>query len=110
MATFRTILAKTRIGRKNVRQWADGTLAADCRPETAGRQSRAMSVVEATASTAIGFAVSLGVWRWVVRPLFGIEGNVGDDLAITMIFTIASILRGYGVRRLFEAARVRRGH
>lgn len=65
-------------------------------------QSRAMSVVEATASTAIGFAMSLLVWRWIVRPVFGIGGGIADDLAITTIFTIVSILRGYGVRRLFE--------
>lgn len=66
------------------------------------QQTRAMSMAEATISTAVGFAVSLSVWRWLVRPVFGIEGGAGEDLAITSIFTVASVIRGYGIRRLFE--------
>ena len=69
------------------------------------KQSRFVSMVEASASTAVGFVVSLLVWRYVVRPIFGYDGSVFEDLAITIIFTIASVLRCYLIRRLFERGR-----
>lgn len=65
-------------------------------------QSRRMSVVETAASTAIGFGISYIV-SLTVLPLFGFPVTHGENFAIVCIFTIASLARGYVVRRLFNA-------
>lgn len=65
-------------------------------------QSRRMSVVETAASTAIGFGISYIV-SLTVLPLFGFPVTHGENFAIVCIFTVASLARGYFVRRLFNA-------
>ena len=65
-------------------------------------QTRKMSAVETVASTAIGFGVALATQR-VVFPLFGIIVPVEHDMLIASIFTTVSIIRGYVVRRVFNA-------
>ena len=72
----------------------------------AAPQSKAMSMVEAVSSVAIGFGIALAV-QIVVFPAFGIIIPLSDDLLITAIFTAASVVRGFVVRRFFEAIRVR---
>jgi hypothetical protein len=67
-------------------------------------QSRKKSLVETITSTAIGFAVSL-VLVSIVMPAFGYQTTLAHDFWITAIFTVASVVRGYCVRRFFEALR-----
>lgn len=63
-------------------------------------QSRLMSLVEVVMSTLIGFVVS--VWaNWAVLPLFGFKVKLAESFAITLIFTVISIVRSYLVRRFF---------
>ncbi len=64
-------------------------------------QSRRMSMIETLAGVAIGFAVSVAL-SYVVYPLFGHAFTLGQNIAITVIFTVASIVRGYLVRRVFN--------
>lgn len=64
-------------------------------------QSRTMSLVETCASIAIGFVVSLVITA-VVMPAYGHNISTADNLQITAIFTAASIVRSYFVRRLFN--------
>ncbi len=64
-------------------------------------QSKKMSMLETIISTAIGFVVSLILVN-IVLPLYGFDVKLGQSITITIIFTVASILRGYGVRRLFN--------
>ena len=66
-------------------------------------QSRVMSLIEACVNTAIGFGISLGTWVFFVAPFFEIEVTMTDNLLITLIFTVVSIIRGYYVRRGFDA-------
>ena len=63
-------------------------------------QSRLHSLLETLASIAIGFCVSLGITA-VVLPAYGMPVTWGQNLEITAIFTVASIVRGYAVRRVF---------
>jgi hypothetical protein len=72
--------------------------------ETRCRQSRRKSMLEIAISTAIGFLVSL-VLTAVVMPAFGYPTTWAHDFWITTIFTVASLVRGYCVRRMFEAWR-----
>lgn len=60
------------------------------------------SFLEAWASTAIGFIISW-ITTILVMPLFGMPNvTAGKSFIITSIFTVASILRGYFVRRWFN--------
>jgi len=63
-----------------------------------------MSLVEAIANVAVGFLVAL-LTQIIVFPLFGLQVSLGDNLAIGGLFTIASIVRSYMLRRVFEAIR-----
>lgn len=65
-----------------------------------------MSLVEAIANVVVGYGVAVAT-QLVVFPWFGLPAHVHDALAIGGIFTIVSIARGFALRRLFEAIRVR---
>lgn len=64
-------------------------------------QSKKFSLIEAITNTATGFLLSLGI-QLMIYPLLGIPVTISQNLLITSVFTIASILRGYLIRRLFE--------
>ena len=40
-----------------------------------------------------------------MQPLFGVEGTLRQSLGIGAIFTLVSLVRGYLLRRPFEAVR-----
>jgi hypothetical protein len=64
-----------------------------------------MSLAEAIANVAVGYAVAV-LTQIVVFPLFDLEATLGGNLAIGGLFTIASICHSLFLRRLFEATRV----
>ena len=64
-------------------------------------QSRTHSMIETCAGVSIGFAVSVAL-SLVVYPLFGHAFTLSENIGITIIFTVASIVRGYLVRRAFN--------
>jgi hypothetical protein len=70
------------------------------------KQSRAMSLVEATANVVVGFGVAV-LAQVAVFPLFKLHVGFADNLMIAAIFTAISIARSYVLRRIFEAIRVR---
>jgi low affinity Fe/Cu permease len=65
-------------------------------------QSRLHSFFEANINTFVGFAMSMVVWEFVVKPLWGFSTSFLDNLGITCIFTVLSIARGYFIRRYFN--------
>lgn len=66
-------------------------------------QSHTFSLLESILNTTSGFIVALVIWTFLVIPVFGFEGlSWGDNLSITAIFTVSSIIRGYCWRRLFN--------
>ena len=67
-----------------------------------------MSLVEAVTNVVVGYGLAV-ITQMLVFPLFGLRTSPGDHLLIGAVFTIASITRGYSLRRLFEAIRVRDG-
>jgi hypothetical protein len=69
-------------------------------------QSRLMSLVEATTNVVVGFHLAL-LTQIVIFPLFSLAASVADNLLISGIFTAASVVRSFILRRLFEAVRVR---
>lgn len=66
------------------------------------KQTRFMSCVETITSLAIGFAVSMAI-NAVVMPVYGFHPTVTDNVQITVIFTAASVLRSYIIRRFFAS-------
>ena len=65
-------------------------------------QSRRMSLIETLASTAIGYLVAVAS-QLVIFPLFDMHIALSDNLLIGAMFTVISIIRGYCVRRMFNA-------
>jgi len=67
------------------------------------RQSRTESAIETGLNIGSGFLISLAMWTWVVSQLWHIDTHLHDNLAITGLFTITSLLRSYIWRRCFNA-------
>ena len=66
------------------------------------KQSRVMSLVEAITNVVVGYGIAVAT-QLVVFPWFGLPARIGDALAIGAIFMLISIIRGFALRRLFEA-------
>ena len=64
-------------------------------------QTKKQSFIEANISTMIGFIVSY-ILSYTVLPIYGVDQSHSVSFQITLIYTIASILRGYLVRRYFN--------
>ncbi len=64
-------------------------------------QSKRWSLIETTIGVIIGFIVALLI-QLAIFPLFGIATSFGENFTIALVFTVASIIRGYYVRRLFS--------
>jgi uncharacterized protein YacL len=64
-------------------------------------QKRKHSLIESITNTAIGFIISLLV-QLVIYPILNIPVSIGQNIIITIVFTVVSILRGYFVRRIFN--------
>ncbi len=65
-----------------------------------------MSLVEAIANVAVGYAIAV-LTQMLVFPIFGLQVSLADNLAIGLAFTAVSVSRSYVLRRLFEVVRVR---
>ena len=63
-------------------------------------QTRSMSLVESIANTGAGFLVSL-VLQISLFSLMSIETTTSQNLLMSGVFTVASLVRGYLMRRLF---------
>lgn len=71
-------------------------------------QSKKDSVIESIVGTSIAFCISTCTMAFIVSPLFSLKTNFGEDIAITAIFTVISIVRSYVVRRLFNLKELRK--
>lgn len=67
---------------------------------TPGQKPR-HSFLEACIGTAIGYVVAF-VLNYTVLRFWGFKPDIVDTFWITNVFTIASVIRGYYVRRLFN--------
>lgn len=65
-------------------------------------QSRLESFIEACTNTGIGFVGSI-ILGLIVYPLFGHAFTLSQNVGITLVFTVWSVVRSYAVRRWFNA-------
>ena len=70
------------------------------------QQSRLMSLAESVTNVVIGYVLAIAT-QIVVFPWFGIETGLAEHLTIGLAFDGVSLARGYLLRRLFEAIRIR---
>ena len=70
------------------------------------KQTRTMSLVEAVVNVVVGYMLAIAT-QIVVFPWFGIETGLGEHLTIGLAFVGISLARGFLLRRLFEAIRMR---
>lgn len=63
-------------------------------------QTRAFSLLEQVANIGSGYIIALLLWHYVVTPYLGIPYSLTDNLVITTMFTVVSLLRGYVWRRV----------
>lgn len=66
-------------------------------------QSKLVSLIEQVMNVGSGFIFSLFIWLFIITPIFGIDMQFSENLSIVLIFTVASILRGYFWRRVFNS-------
>lgn len=65
-------------------------------------QSRGASALETMFGTITGFLLSIWVQR-ILFPALGHDLALVENAMVAGVFTMASLLRGYMVRRLFNA-------
>ena len=70
------------------------------------KQSRTMSMIEAATNVIVGYVLAVAT-QIVVFPWFGIETGLAEHMAIGLAFVGVSLARGYLLRRVFEAIRMR---
>ena len=64
-------------------------------------QSRRMSLVEVATNYAIGIALSWLI-TYYLMPVWGFEQSVSAASWATAVYTVASVVRTYAVRRVFN--------
>lgn len=69
-------------------------------------QTRWMSLMESITNVVVGYVVAV-IAQMLVFPLFGMHPTLSQNLWIGLIFTVVSLTRSYGLRRGFEALRMR---
>ena len=65
------------------------------------KQTKKFSLIESISNTTIGLITSF-IIQIIIYPLLNIEVTIGQNILITFVFFIASIIRSYLVRRLFN--------
>lgn len=67
-------------------------------------QSKKNSIIEVIINVGSGFFTGVLI-QIIIFPWFGLSTNLLENMLITFIFTVVSILRGYTVRRIFNKYR-----
>lgn len=66
-------------------------------------QTRLESLLEVTVNIFIGWLASMAITVWIVVPLWDLSWSLQDSFSVTVIYTVAAVVRGYCVRRFFDA-------
>lgn len=64
-------------------------------------QTRLISIAETLTNICVGVVVNFTLAQ-VLFPAFGIHVTVSANLKVTAILTVAAILRGYAIRRVYN--------
>lgn len=72
-------------------------------------QTKADSWLESLTNTIVGFIVAMLTYQFIINPMWGFNSNVWDSMGITSIFMVASIIRQYVIRRVFNGKSIYHG-
>lgn len=61
-----------------------------------------VSLIEQVSNVGSGFIISLTFWTYFIVPVFGMNLQMTQNLQITGLFTVISVLRGFIFRRAFN--------
>jgi hypothetical protein len=64
-------------------------------------QSKKSSFYESMVNVAAGLLISFTI-QVVMYPLMGIDVKISQNILITFVFLLASLIRGYVIRRIFN--------
>lgn len=64
-------------------------------------QNKKTSFIESIIQTFTGLIISF-IIQIIIYPYLDIKVSINQNIFITLIFTIASIIRGYIIRRIFN--------
>lgn len=64
-------------------------------------QSKRHSAIESITNTTVGILMSFGV-QLVLYPIMKIPVTIGENLIITAVFFVVSVIRMYVLRRFFN--------
>ena len=64
-------------------------------------QNKKQSLIESIAQTLIGLLTSFLI-QIIIYPALNIPVTLGQNIIITLVFFVVSILRGYLIRRYFN--------
>lgn len=67
-----------------------------------GTQSKKQSLIESVVNIIAGLLISFFIQLWIY-PLLKIPVTLNQNLFITCVFFAASFIRGYIIRRIFNA-------
>jgi high-affinity Fe2+/Pb2+ permease len=65
------------------------------------KQTKKQSIIESITQTVIGLVTSFLI-QLIIYPILNIPVTFSQNLIITFVFFLASILRGYVIRRFFN--------
>jgi hypothetical protein len=65
------------------------------------KQTKRQSIIESITQTVIGLVTSFLI-QLIIYPILNIPVTFSQNLIITFVFFLASILRGYVIRRFFN--------
>ena len=66
-------------------------------------QTKLTSLVEVLLNVLIGFIVAILIGEFIIMPLYAPEWPHGTNAIGTIIYTVFAVIRGYIVRRFFNA-------
>jgi len=64
-------------------------------------QSKIKSLTESIVNTFVGMCISFIV-QVLIYPILNIQVSINQNIIITFVFTVVSILRSYIIRRIFN--------
>jgi len=65
-------------------------------------QSRFVSFLEVSMNVASGFLLAMFIWQFIVPTFYPhLTPSLSENVAMTTVFTVASVARGYLWRRAF---------
>lgn len=64
-------------------------------------QTKKQSTIETVVQTIIGLAISI-IIQVILYPIMDIPVTLNQNIVITIVFFLSSLIRGYVIRRIFN--------